>query len=83
MNYSFHEEAETEFFKAIDYYEDCQPELGYDFALEVYSTIANIVEYPKAWAAMDGDIRRCQTKRFPYGTIYSDEGDKALLILDR
>ena len=28
MNYSFHPEAETEFFNAINYYEDC--EIGLD-----------------------------------------------------
>ena len=35
MNFSFHPEAEEEFNKAIDYYEDIDPGLGYDFALEV------------------------------------------------
>ncbi len=28
----FHPEAETEFHAAIDYYEGCEKELGYDFA---------------------------------------------------
>ena len=36
MNYSFHPEAEEEFNKAIDYYEEQQAELGLDFSLEVY-----------------------------------------------
>jgi len=28
MSFSFHEEAETEFYKAIDYYESREPGLG-------------------------------------------------------
>jgi len=39
MSFSFHPEAEEELNVAVDYYEDIEPGLGYDFALEVYSTI--------------------------------------------
>ena len=39
MSYSFHPEAEKEFLKAIDYYEERQSDLGFDFAVEVYATI--------------------------------------------
>lgn len=38
MNYSFHPEAEIEFIEAIEYYEEKESGLGYDFAVEVYST---------------------------------------------
>ncbi len=48
MSFSFHPEAEEEFNKAITYYEEIEPGLGYDFALEVHSTIQRSVEYPKA-----------------------------------
>lgn len=37
MNFSFHPEAELEFTKAIDYYEDKEIGLGFDFAVEVLS----------------------------------------------
>ena len=70
MKYVFHPEAEVEFFAAIDYYEDCELGLGYDFAVEVHSTIENILSFPEAWPILEGDIRRCQTRRFPYGIIY-------------
>lgn len=39
MNYSFHPEAEAEFLYAIDYYEECEANLGVDFALEVHFAI--------------------------------------------
>jgi hypothetical protein len=48
MRYSFHPEAETEFVKAIEYYEEREEGLVYDFAVEVYSTIARMLAHPKA-----------------------------------
>ena len=48
MSFFFHPEAEEEFNQAIDYYEEIEPGLGYDFALEVYASINRSVEYPKA-----------------------------------
>ena len=65
MRYVFHPEAETEFFAAIDYYEGREPGLGYDFAIEVHSTIDTILSFPHAWAIIEADIRRCQTRLFP------------------
>ncbi|WP_319560142.1 hypothetical protein [Marispirochaeta sp.] len=35
MNFYFHPEAENEFTEAIDYYEEIETGLGYDFAGEV------------------------------------------------
>jgi len=39
MTFSFHPEAESEFHEAIDYYENCESGLGYDFSVEVFATI--------------------------------------------
>jgi toxin ParE1/3/4 len=75
MKYVFHPEARAEFLAAIDYYEECEPGLGADFAIEVRSTIENILSFPNAWPILEDNIRRNQTRRFPYGIIYSqDEG---------
>ncbi len=80
MSFSFHPEAEEEFNKAIDYYEDIEPGLGYDFALEVYSTIKRSVEFPKVWAVLEGDVRRSLVRRFPYGILYSEEQDRIFIV---
>ena len=45
MKYSFHPEAEAEFVQAIEYYEECEAGLGYDFAVEVYSAIERTMAY--------------------------------------
>lgn len=81
MNVKFHPETEAEFFNAINYYEECEIGLGYDFSIEVYTTIRNILNYPKAWPILEGEIRRCQTRRFPFGLIYNEEENKEILIL--
>jgi len=80
MRYVFHPEAEVEFDAAIDYYEDREPGLGYDFAVEAHSTLENILSFPKAWPILEDDIRRCQTRRFPYGIIYAVNEDVIFVL---
>ncbi len=80
MSFSFHPEAEEEFNKAIEYYEEVEPGLGYDFALEIYSTIQRSVEFPKAWSVIEGEIRRSLVRRFPYGVLYSEEQKEIFIV---
>ena len=80
MSHSFHPEAEAEFLGAIDYYQDCEDGLGIDFAVEVQSAIDRAVQNPRAWAVLEDDVRRCQTKRFPYGVLYSEEPDGVFVL---
>ncbi len=70
MRFTFHEDAEKEFDKAIDYYEDCRRGLGMDFAQEVYAAISRIIQYPDACSPMSKNTRRCLVHRFPFGVIY-------------
>jgi len=80
MTFSFHPEAEKEFNKAIEYYEDIEPELGYDFSVEVYLAIQRSVTLPKAWAVLEGELRRSLVRRFPYGVLYSEEADELFIV---
>ena len=73
MSFSFHPEAEEELRAAIDYYEDREAGLGYDFSLEVFTAIQNIIAQPNAWPVMEDDMRRCLVNRFPFGVLYSLE----------
>ncbi|GFP33153.1 hypothetical protein HKBW3S42_01474, partial [Candidatus Hakubella thermalkaliphila] len=57
-------------------YEECEKNLGYDFAVEVYSVIERAVSYPKAWPIIEDEIRRALVKRFPYGILYSEETEE-------
>lgn len=80
MRYTFHHEAEEEFIEAIEYYEEAEIGLGLDFAVEVYSTIQRVTDHPKAWPVVDGDIRRCLVRRFPYGVLYSEEAEGVYIL---
>ena len=80
MTFSFHPEAETEFYNAVDYYESCQPGLGYDFYAQIHVAIQNIIDYPEAWPVQEDDVRRCLTNRFPYGVLYAIEADEVLIL---
>jgi len=80
MKYAFHPEARAEFVAAIDGYEDREPGLGSDFAIEVHSTVDNILNFPHAWPVLEDDIRRCLIRRFPYGIIYSQDKDVIFIL---
>lgn len=80
MTYSFHPDAEIEFNISIDYYEECERNLGLEFANEVYKTIQRILKYPKAWQSLDNDIRRCLTNRFPFGIIYYQRNEEIIIL---
>ena len=65
MTFSFHPEAESEFHEAIEYYEESELGLGYDFSIEVLATIQNIINYSTAWPVIEEDVRRCLVKGCP------------------
>lgn len=80
MNLVFHPEAESEFLEAIEYYEEREPGLGEDFAVEVYEALDRTVAYPEAWPLVDSDVRRALVSRFPYGLLYSADGDVLFIV---
>ena len=80
MKVDFLDPAESEFIKAVGYYNGESEGLGYEFAAEVKRTIGRIVEYPNAWAQLSKRSLRCRTNRFPYGVIYQVRGDIILII---
>lgn len=80
MRVEFHPEAEEEFEEAIDFYEYRRVGLGFEFASEVYATLGRILSFPKAWPRIGGEVRRSLLQRFPYGILYSEEGDTLYVV---
>lgn len=80
MIYRFHPEAESEFNDSITYYDSQKEDLGMEFTEEVDSTIQRILQYPFAWTKITRACRRCLTKRFPFGVIYSIKEDIIYII---
>ena len=80
MTFLFHPAARTELNAAVDYYEDCQAGLGYEFAEDVYATVARILQYPNGWSQLSRRARRCLTTRFPYGVIYQLKEEHVCIV---
>ena len=72
--------ARRELREAAKYYEDRVPGLGFDFLQEVRAAIRRNLMHPAAWFALDEEIRRCRTHRFPYGLFYQVRSDEILIV---
>ena len=79
MTSRFLSPAQAELAGAIEYYERAVPGLGLEFLEEVERTIGRILLQPEAWTRVSERHRRCRTRRYPYGVIYSVENDVALV----
>ena len=80
MTFSFHPDAEIEFNHAIDYYEECQTNLGLEFVDEVYKAIQRILMFPNAWQSLGDKNRRCLINRFPFGVVYYQREQEIIIL---
>lgn len=80
MNWEFHPEALDEFRAAALYYSERDRTLALRFIASVEDAVARIVETPFAWRVLDKDVRRCLTRVFPYGILYTVEPDLILIL---
>jgi hypothetical protein len=39
-----------------------------------------VVEFPKAWIILDGEVRRSFVKRFPHGVLYVEDAGDILIL---
>lgn len=79
MTYRFLSPAKAELAEATEYYENASPGLGLEFLDEIETTIARVMRQPEAWTKISENHRRCLTRRFPYGIVYSVEKDEILI----
>ena len=80
MRYEFHPEALDEYDEAGHYYARQQPGLDLRFIVCIEEAIELILEDPHRWRPFDEDVRRCLTRVFPYGTLYTIESDYVLIV---
>ena len=59
MQILFHPEAQAELNYAINHYEDSEPSLGHQFAIEVYAAVEQIKANPRLWPLLNDEVRRC------------------------
>ena len=72
--------AERELADAFDYYDREKPGLGLEFIVEVDAAIQRIVEFPEAWPKVSDRVRRCRTRRFPFGVLYQLRHQEILVV---
>ena len=80
MTVRFLSVAEEELAEAIEYYNQEKQGLGVEFAVEIDATISRIIDFPKAWPVISQRVRRCRTRRFPYGVLYQLRGEEILVV---
>jgi toxin ParE1/3/4 len=80
MKYVFHPEALTEYAEAVQYYADQRVEVAQAFIDAIEEAIYRIRESPARYSAIDQDVRRCMTRKFPYGILYTIEQDHILIL---
>ena len=79
--HEFHPEALTEYEEAARFYAAQQPGLDLRFIAAVEGAIAQVCETPERWRIYDGgEVRRCLTRVFPYGILYSAEPAFVLIL---
>ena len=79
MTYRFLSPALGDLTEAINYYDTASPGLGGEFIDEIEATIRRIILDPEAWTKVSPNHRRCRTRRFPYGLVYSIERDAVII----
>jgi toxin ParE1/3/4 len=84
MKFSLSSGAMLDYSEAIEFYAEQSPELGQAFINAIENSIYRIREFPNRWGIMEGDVRRCQVKKFPYSILYQfkdDENEPSILII--
>ena len=80
MRCEFHPEALAEYEAAALYYAERDPAVGQRFVAAVEDAIDRILAAPTRWRLLDDDVRRCLTRVFPYGVLYTIEPDLVLVV---
>lgn len=80
MKYEFHPEALEEYRQAVLWYAEREQKVALEFVASVEDAIARMVEAPKRWRLVEEDVRRCLTRIFPFGILYTVEDDFLLIV---
>jgi toxin ParE1/3/4 len=71
----FHPEAEAEMIDAAAWYQAQKGDLGRRLLAVVADAIQRIALNPELFPIVDGDVRRCLTRTFPFGVLFRDRAE--------
>jgi len=80
MRYEFHPDALEEYDAAALRYAERESALALRFIEAVEDAVHRILEAPTRWRVIEEDVRRCLTRVFPYGILYTIEPDFVLIV---
>ena len=80
MKYAFHPDALTEYAEAVQYYAEQRVEIAQAFIDAIEDAVYRLRESPTRYSTIDEDVRRCMTRKFPYGILYTVEPDYILIL---
>ena len=76
----FYPAAEAEMIEAASYYEAQQKDLGRRFLASVQDSINRICVNPRLFPIVESDVRRCQTKTFPFGVLFREKPETIVVM---
>ena len=65
---------------ARDWYDAQQPGIGSEFIRSVDAALACIYRTPHVFPMVYENVRRCLTRRFPYGIFFVEQPDTLLIV---
>ena len=76
----YHPEADSEMVNAAVWYEAQQDGLGKRFLTCVQDALNRIELNPEMYPVVEGDVRRCLTRTFPFGVLFRIRPDLIAII---
>jgi len=80
MKFKFPPEALEDYKQAVTYYAQRGSPLALRFVEAVEDAILRVTEAPQRCRVVKDDVRRCLTRVFPYGILYTTEDDFVLIV---
>jgi hypothetical protein len=65
---------------AAVYYEQQLADLGKRFLVCAQEAVSRIRINPQLYPVVDGEVRRCLTRTFPFALLYRDEPDQIVIV---
>ncbi len=78
---AFSPAAESEMYKASDWYEDELSGLGERFLSDVEATAARVVSNPRQFPVIYRHVRRAMLEHFPYALMFLVQEDESVSVI--
>jgi len=77
---SWHPAAKAEAQEVVRWYTDRNPDKALEFSMELDEAVEQVMESPRRFSRLDGNIRRALLRSYPYAVIYRETEDEILIL---